>query len=381
MKLPSGFLCDARRMLGRIHYTRSKIPIQTHILATLDARGITLAVADGGHWLETRTEAPPEPCEAQTFLIPVEAMAAAIRADKGTSVTFTPRGPCKRRELRLTAVCGGIQGESVHPTLDAGEFVVRPVIEGTCTTVPARTMESLAVVAGCASTEPTRPLLNGVLFNPEEGGHLIATNGRLLANTPAVVPSQKFILPNAAAHVLAHPDFTGREVEVTLPRNPDDLRAAFRSGNHLLITTIIAGDYPNFREAIPADVPELVTIAGERRPAVIAWLRSLPDTGAVLHLTWEKRGQLTLTHRSRSSAAAVLRVPVEIQGNPPLIAFNPRLLADALEIGSTLCLRDSLTPGICRHPGGRFCVIMPLRCEFTPEEIARSTRASAEHAA
>jgi len=379
MKLPSSFLGDAKRLLGRIHYTRSKVPIQTHILASLDARGITLTVSDGERWLETRTDAPPEPCEFVSFLIPVEAMAAATRADKGTGVTFAARGPRKRRELHLRAVCGGIAVESVHPTLDTGEFPARPAIEGTSTSVPARTLESLAVVAGCASTEPTRPLLNGVLFTPEEGGHLIATNGRLLAKTPAVVPSQKFILPNAAAHVLAHPDFTGRGAEVTL--NPEDLHAAFHSGNHLLITTTIAGDYPNFREAIPADVPELVTIAGERRPAVIAWLRGLPDSGAALHLTWEKRGQLTLTQRSRSSAAAVLRVPVEIQGNPPLIAFNPRLLADALEIGSTLCLRDSLTPGVCRHPGGRFCVIMPMHSEFTPEEVARSGRASAEHAA
>jgi len=31
------------------------------------------------------------------------------------------------------------------------------------------------------------------------------------------------------------------------------------------------------------------------------------------------------------------------------------------EIGGTLCLGDELTPGICRHPTGRFCVIMPMR--------------------
>jgi hypothetical protein len=54
-------------------------------------------------------------------------------------------------------------------------------------------------------------------------------------------------------------------------------------------------------------------------------------------------------------------VPVEIHGNPPVIAFNARFLADALEIGSTLCLSDELSPGICRHPTGRFCVIMPMR--------------------
>jgi hypothetical protein len=47
--------------------------------------------------------------------------------------------------------------------------------------------------------------------------------------------------------------------------------------------------------------------------------------------------------------------------NPPIIALNARYLADALDIGSTLCLSDELSPGICRHPTGRFCVIMPMR--------------------
>ena len=57
----------------------------------------------------------------------------------------------------------------------------------------------------------------------------------------------------------------------------------------------------------------------------------------------------------------MLRVSVEIEGNPPPIAFNPRFLADALEIGSTLCLNDEQSPGICRHPSGRLCVVMPMR--------------------
>lgn len=31
------------------------------------------------------------------------------------------------------------------------------------------------------------------------------------------------------------------------------------------------------------------------------------------------------------------------------------------QIGGTFCLGDELSPGICRHPTGRFCVIMPMR--------------------
>jgi|GEM_PF-1232387 len=384
MQISSNFLRDAKKLLSRIRYTRAGIPIMTHILASLDAHGITLAVSDLDRWLETRTDVPPGPCNPEQFLIPVEAMAAATRADKGTTVAFTLRGPRKRRELRVVATCGGIAVESTHPTLEVSDFPQRPVVQGKATMVPARTFESLAVVASCASTDETRYVLNGVLFSSAQGGLLVATDGKRLASSPAAVLSKDFILPTASAHVLAHPDFTGRDSAVTWHQNDkdgEDVQVAFSSGNHLLVTKTIAGAYPSFRQVIPTDLPELATIAGDRRPAVVAWLRALSDKSAAVHLTWEKRGQLTLTQRSASNAAAVLRVPVEIHGRPPVIAFNPRYLADAFEIGSTLCLKDEMTPGVCKHPGGQFCVIMPLRCEFSAEEIERNNRQAAGQAA
>ena len=288
-------------------------------------------------------------------------MAAAIRADKGTTVTFTLRGSRKRQVLHVGAQCGGIRVESTHPTLDAAEFPARPTVIGTPAFVPAHTIESLAVIAGCASTDETRHVLNGVLFTPDDGGALVATDGRRLGSAPAVVPPVPFILPSAAVHVLAHPDFTGHGAEITVSEVAEDPKVAIRSGNHLLVSKTVEGNYPDYRQVIPHLVPELATIAGDRRPGVIAWLHALPDTRDAVRLSWEKRGQLTLTQSTESNGTAVLRVPVEIHGNPPVIAFNPRYLADALEIGSTLCLGDGLTPGVCRHPGGRFCVIMPCR--------------------
>lgn len=55
-----------------------------------------------------------------------------------------------------------------------------------------------------------------------------------------------------------------------------------------------------------------------------------------------------------------MRLPVEIHCNPPAVAFSARYPADALEIGSTLCFSDELSPGICRPPTGRFGIIMPM---------------------
>ena len=116
---------------------------------------------------------------------------------------------------------------------------------------------------------------------------------------------------------------------------------------------------------IPHEFPADATIPETHRPAVISWLKSLDGRSPTVRLTGETPGHLTLTHWDSGTAHATIQVPVSISGEnqPPAISFGPRYLADALEIGSTLCLSDGLTPGGCRHPSGRFCVIMP--CRFT----------------
>ncbi len=151
---------------------------------------------------------------------------------------------------------------------------------------------------------------------------------------------------------------------------------SIRPGNHVLMSKIIEGTFPNYRQVIPHHAPELVTFSPDHRASVIKWLRGLADNDTAVNLSWEKKGHLTLTQRSASDASAVLRVPAEIEGRPPLIAFHPAYLADAFEIGSTLCLSDELSPGICRHPNGRFCVVMPMRVTIATAAAVQAEPAS-----
>jgi DNA polymerase-3 subunit beta len=158
-------------------------------------------------------------------------------------------------------------------------------------------------------------------------------------------------------------DLTADLATITLidHEKPEQRRVAIRCGRHHLVSKPIDGNYPNYKQVIPAHAQELAVIPHDRKPGLIAWLRSLGKHQAYVRLDWHKRGQLTLSHRDANGHSATMQVPVEIHGNPPVIAFNARFLADALLIGGTICLNDELSPGICRHPTGRFCVIMPMR--------------------
>ncbi len=369
--IPVSTIQAARKLLTRIRFERLKLAALNHVLATVDAAGLALAVTDLDHWLETRLPATidriPSEIGTSRFLIPAAALAAAARGDKGSSVRFEcPSTPDPDKPLlKLTVTCGGMPVETVYQPEPVSAFPERPVARGRITHAPKETLLALQTVAGCASTDATRFVLNGVLFSPDDGGILIATNGRLLAGAPARFAGQAFILPNAAVHVLGFPDFTGRDAAI---QQPDDGKAPhihFRSGPHTLIARMIEGSYPNYRQVVPREFLIDTTIPDTHRPALISWLRSVDGRNASARLTWEKPGHVTLTLRDSGESGATIHVPATIsgEGQPPVIAFAPGYLAEALAIGPTLRLIDGISPGMAVDPvSGNFCVLMPCRC-------------------
>ncbi len=369
LTIPISAIVAARKLLTRIRFERLTLPVLKHVLATIDSAGLTLAVTDLDHWLESRVPATIEPFAPGQFLIPAEALKAATRGDRKSSAhfayTITPDGI----KLTLTIACGGLNVVTAYQPEPAQEFPVRPTVEGRLTAIPKETLQALQVVAGCASTDATRYVLNGVWFSTDDGGILIATDGRRLAGAPARFGGREFVLPNPAVHVLAHPDFLAREAAIQQPDDPEKFHIQFRSGPHTLIAKMIEGNYPGYRHVIPGYLPESVTIPETHRPAVVSWLRTLRGRLNSVRLTWEKPGHLTLTHRDCDTVGATLQVPVTIEGTPPAMSFDPHYLADALVIGSTLHLVDGLNPGKTTDPSGNFCVLMNQR--FNEEPAAR----------
>ncbi len=102
MNIPQTSLKEARKLLTRLPFTRSTLGVLNHVLATAGPEGVSLAVSDCDHWLETRvTDAPAPP---ERLLIPADALAAAVKADRGSDVGFTSR----RGELTVTILRHGM---------------------------------------------------------------------------------------------------------------------------------------------------------------------------------------------------------------------------------------------------------------------------------
>ena len=363
LTIPVAAIVAARKLLTRIRFERLTLPVLKHALATIDNAGLTLAVSDLDHWLETRVPADIDSFAPERFLIPAEAFKAATRGDKKSSAHLAYETTSDGIKLTLTVPCGGLDVVTVYQPEPAKDFPERPTIEGRITVVPKETLQAIQTVAGCASTNATRYVLNGVCFTPDDGGMVIATDGRRLAGAPARFSGREFVLPNTAVHALAHPDFLARDAAIVQPDDSGEYHVQFRSGPHTLIARSIEGHYPGYRHVIPSYLPESVTVPEAHRPAVISWLRSLTGKSNSVRLTWEKPGHVTLTHRDYDTVGATIQVPVTIEGQPPAISFDPHYLADALVIGATLRLVDSLNPGMTTDPSGNFCLVMNQRFE------------------
>ena len=59
--IPITAIVAARKLLTRLKFERFTLPVLTHVLATIDNAGLTLAVTDLDHWLETRVPATIDP--------------------------------------------------------------------------------------------------------------------------------------------------------------------------------------------------------------------------------------------------------------------------------------------------------------------------------
>jgi len=161
IEIPSNTLREAGALLNRLRPKRAVLPVLNYVLAEFDPlHGIRLTVTSLDQWLSIRVPATqpagfPEPVGPESLLIPGEAFEAALKADRGTVIGLTRKGPRTSRRIRLRMVRQGIQVEITHPTMEPDEFPPCPEVpaEARPTVLPGRAFEMMAIVATCSSKD------------------------------------------------------------------------------------------------------------------------------------------------------------------------------------------------------------------------------------
>jgi DNA polymerase-3 subunit beta len=202
---------------------------------------------------------------------------------------------------------------------------------------------------------------------------LVATDGRRLALCEEELEisadnQADFILPTKAINELTRLLQGGGNVEVKFTENQASFAtqpATEGAVSAILVTKLVDGVYPNYRQVIPAEPLERVPLNREE------FLKSLrlaeimtTDTQNSVKLTFS-RNQLAITANAPEVGEARQTVAIKYQGKDFAIAFNPGYLMDPLKALDTdevyFELIDELSPGVLKTNEPFLYVIMPMR--------------------
>jgi DNA polymerase-3 subunit beta len=143
-------------------------------------------------------------------------------------------------------------------------------------------------------------------------------------------------------------------------------QAAFEFGSMLLVTKLLDGTYPNFRQVIPTQSDERITMEREALLETVNRVSLLvSDKSNSVTLTFGKN-KLTVSAVAPEVGEATETMPVKYNGKEITVSFNPEFLIDPLKGLATseevsFELSDELSPGVIKPNFPFTYVIMPMR--------------------
>lgn len=224
------------------------------------------------------------------------------------------------------------------------------------------------------STEESRPVLNGVLWELREGEmRMVATNGhrlakmRIAAGASLSGPAQ-FIVPPAALQQVQR--LLGEAESVSVARAENHL--GFRSEQAEVFTRLIEGSYPNYEQVIPKDNDRIAILGRKALESAVRRVAAVASQQTHrIRLEFEA-GRVSLNVLTPDLGEAHDELEIQYDAEPLTIGFNATYLLEVLRYIGTDEVRMSfkaperaalLEPvGDEQNPAPDYiCLVMPLR--------------------
>jgi len=351
--------------------SRSTMPILSNVLIEAEEGHISLTTTNLDLGIRCRIKA--EVLGTGSITLPVRKLATIVR-ELPVNEVFVETS--KNNQAKITS------GGSLFKIMGLGseEFPPLPSFENRkiFELSQEEIVNMLKSVSYAQSTDENRYILNGVYFNfSDEKLTLVATDGRRLGLTALDLNisddnAGSLILPAKTVAELERLLGKGEKVKIAF----NDRQAAFEidideSGDsglvdHLyLVSKIVEGNYPNYRQVIPKETEHRVKIERElmlecvNRAALVTSDKNNSVKLKVSKNLLEITGQSTEYGESHESMAIAYDGP-EVQ-----VAFNPQFLMEPLKALTKdevfFEFKDELSPGLFKTLDNFICVIMPLR--------------------
>ena len=345
--------------------TKTTLPVLANILVETTDRGIRLSGTDLD--IAVSTEVSADVDDAGAVTIPAKKLGELAKELPPAPVKIAALG-----EQRITLECGRSKFKLLG--LPKDEFPTFPVVKfNESWRIKSGDLQKLiASTSFAVSTEESRPILNGVLWELRpELMRMVATNGHRLAKmeTPiqaSSAPASDLIVPPKGLEQVRRLFPAEEELEVAR----GDSHIGFRSPFTSVFTRLIEGPYPNYDQVIPRDndksaiADKNAFASAIRRMSVIA-----SDQTHRIRLSFNT-GMIKFSVTTPDLGEAQDELPVRYNGDPLDIGFNASYLLEILRFIPTeevkLTFRAperaaTLEPEGWSDSATYMCLVMPLR--------------------
>ena len=350
--------------------TRSTMPILSNVLIEAEEEYISLTTTNLDLGIRCRIKADVETPGGIT--LPVRKLATIVRELPQNDV-FVDAGHNNQAKITSGGSLFKIMGLGSEEFPPLPNFENRKIFELSQEEI----VNMLKSVSYAQSTDENRYILNGVYFNfTDEKLTLVATDGRRLGFTALETEISEdntgsLILPAKTVAELERLLGKGEKVKIAF----NDRQVAFEISideeaiglvdQLYLVSKIVEGNYPNYRQVIPKETEHRVKIERElmlecvNRAALVTSEKSHSVKLKVSKNLLEILGSSSEYGESHESMAIAYDGP-EVQ-----VAFNPQFLMEPLKALNKdevyFEFKDELSPGLFKTLDNFICVIMPLR--------------------
>ncbi len=360
LTVSTAMLLEALRKVLSVVSTRSTIPILSNVLLVGKDGKLSLSTTDLEVSITTTIDANIEK-EGETTL-PAKKFGQIAGTLPGGDVTLETTG-----DNTTSVTCGPASFRIMG--IDAQEFPKEADFDEDrkISLVAGEFGKTLRKISYSVSSDQTRYVLNGILLSVNAGTFIaVATDGRRLAlvekmlEDPDIVDGD-CILPIKVVHELERTLDDDGELVIRL----SDSRASFEMENTTIVSKLVEGTYPNYRQVIPGSFQNSVIIPREKFTEVLNRVGVVvTDSAASIKMALET-DKIELSASSAEIGEASEPMEVSYQGDPVNIAFNPQFLRDPLKSlecdDLTIRFNDEFKPVVMLGDEGFLYVIMPMR--------------------
>ena len=345
---------------------KTTLPVLSNILVEATKDGLRLSGTDLDIGVSTIVAAQVD--QEGAITLPARKLVEIVRELPNAAIRVTASG-----EQRATIECGRTKFKLLG--LPREEFPAFPTVKfDEAWKISAGDVQKLiGHVAFAASTEESRPILNGVLWELRpDRMRMVATNGHRLSRMEIPVRTgggkteADLIIPPKALEQIRRLFNSDEEIEIAKSEN----HLGFRSAGTQVYTRLIEGPYPNYEQVIPRENDKIATVdkaalsSALRRMSIVA-----SDQTHRIRLQFGN-GSCKLSVQTPDLGEAQEEVTVSYEGDPLEIGFNAAYVLEIMKYIPTdevrMTFKGPERAATCEpvgwdDPSSFLTLVMPLR--------------------